>query len=143
MMDTSGKPRTRTTSATWTAALILSAVALLSFLARAFVDFGFVYEELGFDAAAIGFAILVHLALVGGWIWAIVAASHRGRAMYVLLGYAVVLVIWGLFTMRTLCPSPCRTGWPVGETAIWSNVVTGVLAAALAAAALYRRKTAA
>lgn len=133
----------RTFSALWNAAQILAGAALLSFLARAFVDFRFVYAELGVDAGALGFAILIHLALLAGWIWAIVAASHRRRAMYVLLGYNIMLIIWALFTLSALCPSPCRTGWPVGEIAIWSNLVVGVAAAVVAAIGLFRRTHAA
>jgi hypothetical protein len=118
---------------------MLSGAALLSFVARAFVDFRFVYAELGLDAGALGFAILFHLVVLGGWIWAIVAASHGRRAMYVLLSYAILVVMWGAYTLRALCPSPCRTGWPVGEIAIWSNVVIGLPAAVVAAIVLFRR----
>jgi hypothetical protein len=125
---------------TWTAALILSAAALLSFLARTFVDYRFVYGALDPDATGLGFAILIHVALFGGWIWALAAASHgRKAAMYVLLGYHLVVAIFGLYTMTTLCPSPCRTGWPVGEISIWSNLVTGVCAALLAAVSVFRK----
>ena len=133
----------RTPSSIRTAARIFSVAALLSFIARAFVDFRFVYAELGFDAGALGFAILIHLVVLGGWIWAIVAASHGRRALYVLLGYAIMVFSWGLYTLRALCPSPCRTGWPVAEIAIWSNVAIGLPAAAFAAIVLFRRARAA
>src|SRR4030095_1512811 len=124
----------RSSLSPWTAALTLSAAALLSFLARTFVDYRLVYAELGLDVGALAFAILIHLALFGGWIWALLAASHaRRRPMYVLLGYDVLVVAFGLYTMTTLCPSPCRTGWPVGEVTIWSNLLIGVPAAVLAA----------
>jgi hypothetical protein len=129
----------QTSSTRWIAALILSAAALLSFLARAFVDFRYVYAELGLDNAAFGFATVVHLVFVGGWIWALVAASQRRGAMYVLLIYDIVVMVWGLYTLSALCPSPCRTGWPVGEIAIWSNLAAGTSGAALAALALFRR----
>ena len=123
-----------------TAALIASAAALLSFLARTFVDYRFVYGELGFDTAALGFTIVIHIALVGAWIWALVAASHaRRRGTYLLLGCNVLVVAFGLYTITTLCPSPCRTGWPVGEITIWSNLLIGVAAALLAALSVFRR----
>jgi hypothetical protein len=129
---------------TWNAARILSAAAFLSLLARTFVDYRFVYAELDLDAGAFGFAILFHLALFGGWVWALVAASHaRRRVMYVLLAYAVLVVVFGVYTATTLCPSPCRTGWPVGEISIWSNILIGVPAAALAALSAFRRRRAA
>lgn len=133
----------RYSNSTWTGALILSAAALLSLLARTFVDYRFVYDELGFDGGALGFAILMHLAVFGSWIWALVAGSHARRwAMYVLLGYDLLVAVFGLYTMTTLCPSPCRTGWPVGEITIWSNLVVGVPAALLAAMSLFRRPSA-
>jgi len=123
-----------------TAALILSAAALLSFLARTFIDYRFVYAELGFDVRTVGFSILIHLALFAGWIWALVAASHaRRRGTYVLLGYNVLVVAFGLYTMTAFCPSPCKTGWPVGEITIWSNLLIGVAAALLAAMSVIRR----
>jgi hypothetical protein len=139
MTDPIDDPRRPASRGSWTATLILSTLGLLSFLARAFIDFRFVYAELGLEAGALGFAILIHLAVVGGWIWAIVAASRGRRAMYVLLGYAVMLVLWGLYTILALCPSPCRTGWSAGEISIWSNLVIGAATAALAAVALFRR----
>ena len=126
-----------------TAALTLSAAALLSLLARTFVDYRFVYGELGFDARALGLTMLVHLAICGSWIWALVAASHARRwAMSVLLGYDLLVVAFGLYTMTTLCPSPCRTGWPMGEVSIWSNLLIGVPAAVFAAMMVFRRPSA-
>jgi hypothetical protein len=62
--------------------------------------------------------------------------------MYVLLGYDVLVVVFGLYTMTTLCPSPCRTGWPMGEISISSNLLVGVPAALLAAMSVFRRPTA-
>jgi hypothetical protein len=59
--------------------------------------------------------------------------------MYVLLAYSALLLAFGLFTIVSLCPSPCGTFWPVGEIAIWSNVLIGVPAAALAGLSLFRR----
>ena len=123
-----------------TAALMLSGAALLSFLARTFVDYRFVYAELGFDVGALGISVLVHLALFGGWIWALVAASHaRRRAIYVVLAYNVLVAAFGLYTMTKLCPSPCRTGWPVGEITIWCNLLIGVAAALVTAMSAFRR----
>ena len=130
----------QSTNSTRTAALMLSGAALLSFLARTFVDYRFVYEELGFDVGALGFSILVHLALFGGWIWALLSASHaRRRGMYVLLAYNGLVAAFGLYTMTKLCPSPCRTGWPVGEITIWCNLLIGGAAAVLAAMSVFRQ----
>lgn len=133
----------RSSNSIRTAAVILSAIALLSFLARTFVDYRFVYAELGFDTNALGFMILVHIAYVGGCIWALVAAWRGRRALYVLLAYNIILLVWASYTLTALCPSPCRTGWPVGEITIWSNVLIGIPAVLLVALSLFRRRSAA
>ncbi len=115
---------------TFRLALVLSAAALLSFLARTFIDYGFVYRE--FHVSSMKFALLtvVNLTFYAGWIWALIGASHRSRrAMIVLTIFDVILVLFGLVTETTLCPSPCRTAWPTGEIAIWSNLVIGIPAA--------------
>ncbi|MEN8377027.1 MAG: hypothetical protein ABFS34_16505 [Gemmatimonadota bacterium] len=124
----------------WTPALILSLLALLSFLTRTFIDYRFVYLELGLDRDALASTTLINLVLFGAWIWAIVAASHGGRGgLYALLGFSLLLVAFGVATLVSLCPSPCRTFWPVGEIAIWSNLVIGVPAAALLGRQLFGR----
>jgi hypothetical protein len=120
--------------------LVLSAAALLSFLARAFIDYRFVYDELGFSTTSLGLVTLFNLAFFAGWIWALVSASHGARrAMFVLLAYGAILVLFGLATLISLCPSPCRTGWPVGEVTIWSNLLVGIPATVVVARHLFGR----
>lgn len=124
-----------------TAALVLSGAALLSFLSRTFLDYRFVYAEMGVDAGGLGWATVFNLLFYAVWIGALVAASHRMRlAMWLLLGYAILLVAFGIYTMTVLCPTPCRTGWPVGEVSIWSNLILGVLAGAAVALSLRRSR---
>jgi len=111
----------------WTTAVVLSIASLLSFLARTFLDYGFVYQELSLTNATLGIVTLFNLVFIGGWIWALVSASHGGRrAMFALLVYDALLVLFGLATLTSFCPSPCQTAWPVGEVAIWSNLLVGV-----------------
>lgn len=45
-----------------------------------------------------------------------------------------------VYSARVLCPTPCRTGWPVGAFAIWSNIVLGFLTASLALAVPRRHR---
>ena len=117
----------RTANFPWTPAVVLSIASLLSFLARTFLDYGFVYQELSLTNATLGVVTLFNLAFIGGWIWALVSASHGGRrAMFALLLYDALLVLFGLATLISFCPSPCQTAWPVGEVAIWSNILVGV-----------------
>ena len=121
----------------WGAALLFSGAALLSFLTRTFIDYRFVYAELGYSNASLIGITIFHLAWYGGWTWALVSASHRRRpAMYVLVGYASLLVVYGVMTTLVWCPPPCRTMWPLGEIAIWSNWVFGIGAVVSAVLAL-------
>ena len=122
------------------AALILSVAALLSFLARTFIDYGFVYQSLYPSIRSMAILTLITLVFIAGWIWALLAASHdRRRAMYVLLIYAAVVVLHGVVTLVTLCPSPCPTAWPLGEVVIWSNVLMGILAVVAVVSSLTRK----
>ena len=121
----------------WKAAIILSLAALLSFLARTFLDFRFVYQEIGLDVPSLSVATILNLAFFAGWIWALIVASHAGRkAMYALLALDVLLVFFGLSTLTSFCPSPCQTAWPLGEVLIWSNLLIGIPAVATAIMAL-------
>jgi hypothetical protein len=130
----------RSSTSTWNAAVILSVVALLSFLARTFIDYGFVYPGLYPSIRSIAILTLINLVFIAGWIWALLAASHeRRRAMYVLLIYGVVVVLHGVVTQVTLCPSPCPTAWPLGEVVIWSNILAGMLAVIAIVSSLRRR----
>ena len=126
----------------WTGALVFSGAALLSFLTRTFIDYRFVYAELNFTNASLISVTLFNLAFYGGWIWALVSASHRRRpAMYILIGYATLLIVYGLATSITWCPSPCQTAWPFGELTIWSNYVLGITAVSFAALSLWAKQS--
>lgn len=114
-------------------AILVSGFALLSFLSRTFLDYHVVYREIGLEGGALAGATLFNLAFFGGWIWALVAASHRSRrAMFVLLGYGLILVLFGAVSMVSLCPAQCRAAWPLGSISIWSNLIFGIPAAVLA-----------
>ena len=124
----------------WKAAIIMSLAALLSFLARTFLDFRFVYEEIGLDVPSLSVATILNLAFFGGWIWALIVASHASRkAMYALLVLDTLLLLFGISTLTSFCPSPCPTAWPLGEVLIWSNLLIGFPAVAAAVMALRMR----
>lgn len=125
----------------WNAAVGFSAAALLSALGRTFIDYRFVYAERNLDAGSLAFVVVLNLVIFGLWIWALVDASHGSRrGMFGLLAFAVLVAVFGLYTMAVLCPSPCRTGWPTGEITIWANVLSGALTAVLAGIALISQK---
>ena len=93
----------------WNAALILSVATLLSFMARAFIDYGFVYRELYPTTGSIGILTLVYVAFLAGWIWALLSASHMAkRAMYALLAYGAIIALHAGVTLYSFCPFPCR-----------------------------------
>ncbi len=121
----------------WRAAIILSLAALLSFLGRTFLDFRYVYQEIGLQVSGLSLAALFNLALFGAWIWALIAGSHNSRkALYALLAFDLLLVVFGIVTFASFCPSPCQTAWPLGEVLIWSNLIVGIPALASAVMAL-------
>ena len=121
------------TTPTWRSALFLSVATLLSFLARAFIDYGFVYRELYHGTRPISILTLAYIAFIGGWIWALLAASHNtSRAMYVLLGYNAIVVLHAGGTQLAFCPFPCQTAWPLGQVVISLNFLLGVPAVVLA-----------
>lgn len=110
-------------------AIALSVLAMLVFLGRAFIDFYFVYPEFGLDIASVTGATLANMALFGGWIWGLLAAvqgSRRGLGMA--FGFSLFfLVVIAVGTLVSYCPSPCRTGWPLGEIFIWLSLIFGLL----------------
>jgi hypothetical protein len=123
---------------TWTLAIVLSYAALLAALARTFLDYQYVYRELGFNVITSGMATLVNLALFGGWIYALYTTTRSSRrGIIATLAFNTLMLIFSISTVVSLCPSPCPTGWPVGEIIIWSNVLIGVPAVIITALAVY------
>ena len=121
----------------WLAAILLSLASLLSFLARTFLDYGFVYREFAIQVPSLTLITAFNLVFFAGWIWALVSASHQSRrAMFVLTVYDGFLILFGILTLASFCPSPCQTAWPLGEAAIWSNLVVGIPALATTLLAL-------
>lgn len=130
------------TPSTWRVALLLSVATLLSFLARALIDFGFVYRELYHGTRPIGILTLAYVAFLAGWIWALLAASHSTRsAMYVLLGYAAITALHAGGTQVVFCPFPCRAAWPLGQVVMLLNLLLGIPAVVVALLSLGRKPT--
>lgn len=111
----------------------LVAVAYVIFVIRAFVDWRYVFPEfspgLGVEAAAMVF----YFAVLGAWLWALLVAARGSRpARAAALAFTVVMSVGlGVGTLVSFCPSPCQTAWPLGETANWLTLISG-LAASLA-----------
>ena len=124
-------------------AITFSVISLLVFLGRTFLDFYFVYEELALSVGMVGLTILVNLVLFGGWIWALFSAVQGSRrGLGAAFGFNLFfLLIIAVGTLVSYCPSPCQTGWPVGEILIWANLVAGLLAAVAVGFPLFGNKT--
>lgn len=130
----------RSQPSTWSAALILSVATLLSFIARAFVDYGFVYRALYPTTGSIGILTLAYVAFFGGWLWALLSASHLSRrAMYALLAYGAIITLHACVTLFVFCPFPCRTAWPLGQIVIAANLLLGIPAVVAALVSLRRK----
>ena len=122
-------------------AIAVSIIALMSFVGRSFLDARYVLTEDMPDAskAMVGGWALGTMALVGGWAWALVAAAQGSRAG--LLAAVLIAALVGLYggasliAFRPIMPS----AKPLGDIAIWSNLVTGVLAAISVAFRLWGR----
>jgi len=113
-------------------ALLLSGMAMPSFMGRTFIDYGYVFPEMGVSTADLLPITFGVLAFYGGWLWALIAAGRENRkGVAILLVYNLLLIIFGVSTFTTLCPSPCRTAWPTAEILMWSNVIVGVVAVLL------------
>jgi hypothetical protein len=122
-------------------AVILSALTLLLFMERIFLDFRYVALEMEavdavmpFTAPYMGVAFLV----IGGWIWGLLAAQNGKRgALITLLLMNLLAVLFGVGTLVFLCPTPCATGAPIADVLDWTMTVVGI-AAALSAGLAFR-----
>lgn len=122
--------------ATWftsiNGALILSVFSLMSFVGRSFLDARYVLPEDMPDASKtmVGAWALFTAILVGGWSWALLgtAGGTQGGliALFVLCGLNGLLGgAASLIAFRPIMP----TAAPMGQIAIWTSLITGVLAA--------------
>ena len=128
----------------WRSLLGISVVAFLAFLARAFINWRFVYVDF-IDAddslGALAF-LAAEVALAAVWVWALLAVSHRRRsgAFGVLVLSLALLVGNGVATPLVFCPAPCPTEWAWGWESNWAGLVIGLVAAAAAFARVTARE---
>ena len=112
-------------------AIALTLISLLVYLGRAFIDFYYVFGEFGLGVGMVAGSIVIYLLLFGGWIWALLSAVQGSRrGLIAAFGFNLFFLLFiALGTLVSYCPSPCQTGWPLGEIAIWASLFTGLLAA--------------
>ena len=125
-------------------AIVLSAIALLTELWRAFVDFQHEYSSFLNGTGAVLLGTLLYTALFGGWAWALLQAmrGQRGALITALIINVLFLLVIPVGTLVTYCPSPCPTLWPVMELANWFNLLFGLLSAVAIGLQLGQKKTA-
>ena len=111
-------------------AITLALVSLLVFLGRTFIDFYYVYGEFGLSVGMISGTTLVHMLLFGGWIWSLLSTVQGSRrGLIAVFGFNLFFFLFiAVGTLVSYCPSPCQTAWPLGEIAIWTSLITGLLA---------------
>jgi hypothetical protein len=111
-------------------AITLALISLLVFLSRTFIDFYYVYGEFGPSVGIASGAILLHIVLFGGWIWSLLSAVQGSRrGLIAVFGFNLFFFLFiAVGTLVSYCPSPCQTGWPLREIAIWTSLITGLLA---------------
>ena len=112
-------------------AITLSTIALLVFLGRGFMDWRYEYPIQDPAGAWDIPGGLIYMALAGGWIWGLLAASKGSRrGLIALLIFALVLdVLLALATYFIFCPpwTGCE-GWPNAWLWNWANLIAGLLA---------------
>jgi hypothetical protein len=120
----------------WRVVLVSATLAFLLFLARSWLDWRFVFNEfMGDSDVGTAFGALAFYVLVSAaWIATLVAIGRqrRGGAVAALVLAFLLLVVGGIATLVSLCPSPCGTAWPLMEAANWLGIVIGALSAASA-----------
>jgi len=111
-------------------AIAFTLISLLVYLGRAFIDFYYVFGEFGLGVGMVGAVIFIYLALFGGWIWALLSAVQGSRlGLIIAFGFNLFFLLFiAVGTLVSYCPSPCQTGWPLGEIGIWASFIAGLLA---------------
>ena len=112
-------------------AITFSVIALLTFLGRLFLDWRYESQLMG-AAGSIQEAtnVLLFLAFVGGWVWALLAAirGSRGGLIACVILALLLGVVFALVTYAVFCPPGCR-GFPNLWLWNWAELISGLLAA--------------
>ncbi len=112
-------------------AITLSVIALLSMLGRTFLDYRYVFaEEFPSGPGSVGLGTLFYLAFAGVWIWALLAAAGGSRGAWIALLVLALVTGLGLGAASILAFwPPMQSATPLGEIALLSNLLFGMLAA--------------
>jgi len=123
-------------------AITLSVLAFLTFLGRAFMDWRYEYPRQDPTGSLDTTMALIYMALVGVWLWGLLAAGRGSRPGLIVCLIAVLLldVALALATYFFFCPpwTGC-TGWPNAWPWNWSNLLSGAISAVAIAFQLRRK----
>ena len=107
--------------------ITFSSIGLLSFIAYTFLVSRYILEKLTPGVGAAFIETLIVLAIVGAWIWGLIASSqgnHNG-----LIAILICSILPSLFTIYDLALySPIKDGWPLLQTVVWITSISNLLA---------------
>lgn len=115
--------------------LTLSILALLSLLARTFMDFRYVFPEdmADLDVRATGWVIFFYSLIFGGWIWALLgSAGGSNPALIVNLVFNLLTGLGAGLASYIFFRPFCSAARPVADISIAANLIFGLLASILA-----------
>jgi hypothetical protein len=109
-------------------AITLSSIAMLSFIGYVFLEaYFFLGQWISGIPAAAGMTFVV-IAIVGGWIWGLLAAVGGSRggliAMLIFGSLPIIITLYDLILY-----SPIPYGWPLLQIAVWTTFVLCLIAA--------------
>lgn len=111
---------------------MLSLLALLSLLGRTLLDYRYIFAEEfpSYGPGSVGLATLLYVAIAGAWIWVLLAAAGGRRGAWIApLGFSLLTGLGlGAASILAFWP-PMQSATPLGEIALLSNLVFGLLAA--------------
>jgi len=112
-------------------AITFNALALLTFLGRAFMDWRY---EFPMDDPMGNWAVpgaLIYMGLIGIWLWGLLAAGRGSRRglLTCLISVLLLNIAFSLATYIFFCPpwTGCEV-WPNGWTWNWLNFISGITA---------------
>jgi hypothetical protein len=113
-------------------AISLSVIALLAFVGYVFLESRYFLEQWLPGVAAAAIETVIVLAIVGGWLWGLMAAVDGSRGA--LIAVLIFGALPGLMTLYDLILySPVPYGWPLMQIMVWTTFITSVVATAAVA----------
>jgi len=109
--------------------IVLSALALLLFLGRAFADVRWEFPKQDPSGEWMPAMYAAYLIIIAIWMWGLLAAQQGSRAVTItLMAFsALFLVVMAIVTATIFCPPGCEA-FPLGWFWNWTGLAGGLLA---------------